>query len=178
MKPTILALLLTATSALAQMPPPPGGPMGPPPTGGPPPPQAGGGGDGGLIRDFFFPPEVVMRNQRAIALTADQQNAIRAEMQKALPQFTELQWQQSAEEEAMADLAKSDHPDESKILAQLDKLTSIENAMKRTQLTLMVRIKNLLTPDQQQKLRSLEKDARGKGGGRPIQGASPAPPAR
>ena len=165
----ILSLLLIATSAVAQMPPPPGGHMGPPPPGGPPP-QQGGGGDGGLIRECFFPPEMVMRNQKAIGLTADQQNSIRSEMQKSIPQFTELQWQQSAEEEAMQELAKTDHPDEAKILAQLDKLTTIENTMKRAQLSLMVRIKNLLTPEQQQKLRALEKDTsdtQGSGGGRP-----------
>jgi Spy/CpxP family protein refolding chaperone len=119
---------------------------------------------------------MVMRNQKAIGLTADQQTSIRGEMQKALPQFTELQWQQSAEEEAMQELAKVDHPDEAKILAQLDKLTTIENTMKRTQLSLMVRIKNLLTPEQQQKLRALEKETRGRqgsGGGRPAPGGPP-----
>lgn len=148
--------------------------MGPPPGGGPPPQQ--GGGDGGLIRECFFPPEMVMRNQKAIGLTADQQNAIRGEMQKAVPQFTDLQWQQSAEEENMQELAKTDHPDEAKILAQLDKLTTIENAMKRTQLALMVRVKNILTPDQQQKLRTIEKDTRGRQGpgvARPAPGGPP-----
>jgi Spy/CpxP family protein refolding chaperone len=115
---------------------------------------------------------MVMRNQKAIGLTADQQNAIRGEMQKTVSQFTDLQWQQSAEEETMQELAKADHPDEAKILAQLDKLTTIENTMKRTQLSLMVRVKNLLTPDQQQKLRALEKETRGRPG---PGGARPAP---
>ena len=98
-----------------------------------------------------------MRNQKAINLTADQQKAIKTEMQKSMSRFTELQWQQSAEEETMAGLMKQDHPDEKKVLSQLDKLLDIENEIKRLHLTSMIRIKNILTPEQQSKLREMKK---------------------
>ncbi len=97
----------------------------------------------------FFPGDLVMRNQKAISLTAEQQTAIRTEMQKTMSRFTELKWQQSAEEETMDALVKADHPDEKQVLAQLDKLLSIEDEMKRLHLGTMVRIKNILTTEQQ-----------------------------
>ena len=163
-KPHILtALIITSVTAWAQQPPPDGpppdgSPMGKPMMGGPGgPPGMGhqhpGGRPGGdMMGENFFPPDMVMRNQKAISLTADQQKSIKAEMQKSMSQFTDLQWQQSAEEETMAGLMKQDHPDEKQVLAQLDKLLDIENEIKRLHLTSMIRIKNILTPEQQKKL--------------------------
>ena len=106
----ITLLLCSAPFIHAQQPPPDGG-MGP----GPKPPND-------LMGRVFFPPELVMRNQRAIDLTSEQQTSIRAEMQKSLPRFTELQWELSAEEESLAKLLKSSKPDETQVLTQLDKL--------------------------------------------------------
>ena len=120
----------------------------------------GGRPGGDMMGENFFPPDMVMRNQKAINLTADQQKAIKADMQKSMSRFTELQWQQSAEEETMAGLMKQDHPDEKKVLTQLDKLLDIENEIKRLHLTSMIRIKNILTPEQQNKLREMKKQDR------------------
>lgn len=60
----------------------------------------------------------------------------------------------------MAGLMKQDHPDEKKVLTQLDKLLDIENEIKRLHLTSMIRIKNILTPEQQNKLREMKKQDR------------------
>ena len=111
----------------------------------------------------FFAPELIMQHQNAIGLTADQQAAIRAEMQKMMAQFTDLQWQQSAETEALATLVKQDRPDEKQVLAQLDKLLNIENQIKRLHTGLLVRLKNLLTSEQQAQLQELARS----GGPRP-----------
>src|SRR5215471_786365 len=111
----------------------------------------------------FFPPELIMQHQNAIGLTAEQQAAMRAEMQKMMAQFTDLQWQQSAETEALAALVAKEKPDEKEVLTQLDKLLNIENQIKRLHTGLLIRIKNTLTPEQQAKLRELT----GKSGPRP-----------
>ena len=167
-------LLLMASIGSAQ-PPPGGGMMGPGP-GGPPgqgPGRPRGPGGDGLMEDFF-PPEMVMRNQKAIGLTAEQQTAIRTDMQKSMAQFTDLRWQQSAAEEAMGLLVKPEHPDEKQVLAELDKLLKIENEVKRLNLASMIRIKNILTSDQQGKLRELQKQQgpqrQSRQGGPPPQG--------
>jgi Spy/CpxP family protein refolding chaperone len=105
----------------------------------------------------FFPPELVMRNQKAINLTPEQQSAIRSEMSQTTSRFNDLQWQLSAEEEALDSLVRGDVQDEKQILAQFDKLLLVEAELKRTQLSMLVRIKALLTPEQQQKLGELKK---------------------
>jgi Spy/CpxP family protein refolding chaperone len=106
-----------------------------------------------LMEQNFFPPELIMQHQKALGLTEEQQTAIRGEMQKVMPRFTELQWQQSAEAEAMAALLKQERPNEKEVLAQLDKLLNLENKIRRLHTGLLVRLKNTLTPQQQAQLR-------------------------
>ena len=160
----VVAVLAVAAVAWSQPEPPGGGnnQQQPPPGGDNGRMQGGmmqqaGPPRGDPLMENFFPPELVMRHQKEIGLTADQQKAIRAEMLKTAPKFMELQWQQSEEEEAMQALVKEGHPDEKAVLAQLDKLMSVENELKRVQLGNLVRIKNILTPEQQAKLTELKK---------------------
>jgi Spy/CpxP family protein refolding chaperone len=115
-----------------------------------------------LIEQNFFTPEHIMQHQNAIGLSADQQTAIRAEMKKILAQFTDLQWQESAETEALANLVKQDRPDEKHVLTQLDKVLIIEDEIKRQRTGLLVRIKNILTPEQQAQLRGIKKTPQSK----------------
>ncbi|HTS18375.1 MAG TPA: hypothetical protein VMP11_12440 [Verrucomicrobiae bacterium] len=126
-----------------------------------------------LMAENFFPAELVMQNQKAIELTADQQSAIKAEMQKTMAQFTDLKWQESAEQETMQSLARQDHPDEKQSLAEFNKLLNIENDIKRLQFGTMVRIKNILTPDQQARLRQIQSPPPQRPGGRQTGGGRP-----
>jgi Spy/CpxP family protein refolding chaperone len=110
---------------------------------------------GSLLDENFFPPELLMQHQKAISLTADQETAVRNEMTKMMARFTELQWKQSAEVEKLAEQVRQDRPDEKQVLEQLDKLLAVENEIKRLHTGLLVRVKNILTPEQQRQLRSL-----------------------
>jgi Spy/CpxP family protein refolding chaperone len=110
----------------------------------------------------FFPPELVIQHQEAIGLSPDQKDAFKAEMRQAQLKFTELQWKLQDEMEKMLLLVKQTHPDEQQVLAQLDKVLATEREVKKEQITLLVRIKNELTPEQQSKLAEL----RGKPAGR------------
>jgi len=56
-------------------------------------------------------------------------------------------------------LVKPASVDESAVLAQLDKVLAAEREIKRTQLTLMIRIKNKLTAQQQSLLEELRHPA-------------------
>lgn len=110
-----------------------------------------------LMADNFFSPDLIMENQKALKLSADQQTAIRAEMQKTMARFTDLKWQESAADEALDGLLKQERVDEKRALAQLDKLLAIENDVKRLHFGMLVRVKNLLTREQQRQLRELKK---------------------
>lgn len=104
----------------------------------------------------LFPPELVMQHQQAIGLTADQRDYLKNEIRQAQPRFTELQWKLEDEMEKMAGLLKQPHIDEQQMLAQLDKVLPLEREIKRTQLTLLARIKNKLTPEQQARLEEIK----------------------
>lgn len=126
-----VALLLTGSSLRAQQ---PGDPIG----------------------DHLFPPELVMQHQRAIGLSEDQKSYIMGEIQKAQTRFTESQWRLQGEVETMAALVQQDRVDELRILAQLDRILNFEREIKRTHMTLMIRIRNRLTLEQRAKLQEIK----------------------
>jgi Spy/CpxP family protein refolding chaperone len=107
------------------------------------------------VGDNLFPPELVMAHQAAIGLDDTQKTYIRAELLKAQTRFTELQWQLQDSMEALVALLKQTPADETRVIAQLDKVLTSEREIKRTQITLMLRIKNKLTSDQQSRLQKL-----------------------
>lgn len=104
----------------------------------------------------FFPPELVMQNQDAINLTEAQRNSISKEMQNAQSEFMTLQWDLSKETEKLKLLIEKERPGEASVLEQLDRMLAIENKIKKRQITLLIRIKNLLSHEQQEKLQQLK----------------------
>ena len=108
----------------------------------------------------LFQPELVMQHQQAIGLTEEQRNFIKAEIQKAQTRFTELQWQLQHEVETMVSVVKEQRADEQQVLDQLDRILNLEREIKRTHFTLIVRIKNRLTPEQQARLREIKNKVR------------------
>jgi len=109
------------------------------------------------IGDNFIPPELIMQHQQLIALREEQKALIAAEIQKAQARFTELQWQLASEVEAMAAIVKQERVDEGQTLAQLDKILNLEREIKRAHFTLIVRLKNSLTLEQQTRLQELKR---------------------
>jgi Spy/CpxP family protein refolding chaperone len=63
------------------------------------------------------------------------------------------------EAEKLVAIVKQPRIDEQQLLAQLDRVLSAEREVKRAQVTLMARIKNKLSPEQQQKLEELRTKA-------------------
>lgn len=143
-----VCVLFVTGSALAQTPRPAPGPHHDP------------------IGEALFPPELVMRHQQAIDLQPEQKTYIRDEMRKAQTRFTELQWQLQDAMESLVAVLEQTPVNESQALAQLEKILDTERQVKTLQITLMVRIKNKLTPEQQAQLREL----------RPAAPEAPPPP--
>ena len=119
------------------------------------PPGQRGPGQGPAPDDFgrnFFPPELVMQHQGEIGLQDSQRAALASAIQQAQGKFTDVQWKLSAEGEKMGRLLQPAQVDETQVLEEVDRILALEREMKRTQISLMVRIKNTLTPAQQAKL--------------------------
>jgi len=113
------------------------------------------------IAENLFPPDLVLSNQKAIGLDEAQRNFVRSEVLKAQTHFTELQFQLQDAMETLSGLLKENPVEEAQVLVQLDKVLNAEREVKRTQITLMVRIKNKLTAEQQSRLRQLRSESPG-----------------
>lgn len=107
------------------------------------------------IGQSFFAPELVIQHQEAIGLSAEQKDYLKTEIRQAQLKFTELQWKLQDEMEKLITLVKQPRVDEPQVLAQLERLLAAEREIKREQVTLLVRIKNKLTAEQQGKLTEL-----------------------
>jgi Spy/CpxP family protein refolding chaperone len=105
------------------------------------------------IAKYLFPPELIMSHAQDLALQDKQRETIKSEVQKAQSKFFDLQWQAREETDRMVKLLEQSPADEAKILEQADRVMSLEREIKRTHLTLLVHLRNLLTPEQQAKLR-------------------------
>ena len=115
-----------------------------------------GPGEDPLAR-FLFPPELVMSHQQAIGLSERQRSTIQQELQKAQGKFSDLQWRMSGDAEKMTHLLQATPVDEAQVLDQVDKILNTERDVKKTQITLLIRIKNTLTPEQQAKLNEMRR---------------------
>src|SRR5262247_1641654 len=114
------------------------------------------------LGENLFPPELVMQHQEALGLTEEKIALLETELHQAQARFTDLQEQLQAEAEKMVELVKQGRLDESKTLAQLDKILNLEREIKRAQIALLIKIKNSLTPEQQMKLREIQNRLRGR----------------
>jgi len=114
------------------------------------------------IAQSFFAPELVIQHQEAIGLSGEQRDYFKAEIRQAQLKFTELQWKLQDEVEKLVSLVKQPRVDEQQALAQLERVLAAEREIKKEQVTLLVRIKNKLTPEQQGKLAELRGKAANK----------------
>ena len=133
---------------------------------------------GGLM----FPPEMIMQHQRELGLTEEQKTFMRSEINRVSARFNDLQWQLQDAMEALHDSMKANPVNEQQAMAQLDKVLDTEREIKRLHMELAIRIKNRLTPEQQEKLHAgmhmmmgPGPDGPGRGPGRGPGSASPAP---
>lgn len=129
-------------------------------------------GDGPPLRpgEFLqrlFPPSVLMRHQRDIGLSGEQRRAITREMTATHKRLLELRWQLEAETAELAKLLDAARVDESTALERAGRVLELERQVKRAHLAMLVRLKNVLTPEQQARLRALRPHWRGgRGAGR------------
>jgi Spy/CpxP family protein refolding chaperone len=118
--------------------------------------MGGSPGPGGPpFLDDVFSPGLVMRYQSEIGLTDEQRGAITRQMEDAQKALVTLQWDVARESEKLTKLMQASHIDEAAALQQADQVMTAEHQLKKAHLALLIRIKNLLTPAQQQQLGKL-----------------------
>ncbi len=107
--------------------------------------------------EYLYPPDRVMGHAMELGLDDAQKTAIRNEVQKVQVKFTDLQFDLQGESEKMVRLLQEKPVDETKVLAQVDRILALEKEIKKMQVSLLVRIKNVLTPAQQAKLSEIQR---------------------
>jgi Spy/CpxP family protein refolding chaperone len=147
------AAFLIVTVVVGQQQPPPG--PGQPPQGanmpnGPHPPP-----NPDPLAHLMFPPDMILGHTRELNLTDEQKAFMRSETQKTTAAFQELQWKLQDQMELLQETMKSTSVNEQQALAQLDKVLDVEREIKRLHIGLAVRLKNRLTPEQQEQLHKM-----------------------
>lgn len=110
------------------------------------------------LAHLMFPPDMILGHARELNLSDEQKAFMRAEVQKATSAFQELQWKLQDQAELLHETMKSTSVNEQQALAQLDKVLDIEREIKRLHIGLAVRLKNRLTPEQQEQLHKMRMD--------------------
>jgi Spy/CpxP family protein refolding chaperone len=104
--------------------------------------------DADPIARHLFPPDLIMAHQDELGLDDKQRAAIKAEVLKAQPKFMEWQWDMGEETQKMVALLRATPVNEEKVLEQADRIMALERNVKRTHLSLLIRLKNILTAEQ------------------------------
>jgi Spy/CpxP family protein refolding chaperone len=103
----------------------------------------------------LFAPDLVLKYQQDIGLDDSQSKALKALVQQAQSKFLDLQWDMQVEAGKLVQLVRVPHVDESAAIAQAERVLNLERDVKKAQLSLLIRIKNVLSSAQQEKLLAL-----------------------
>lgn len=115
----------------------------------------GAGGDGDVFKGKLFPPNVVLEHQDALRLTKEQFTAIRAAVVEVQSNVAEYEWDlRIAYQEVLAELDKAPIQS-SRVLELIDAALAAENEVKKLQVAMLIKLRNLLTDEQMDYLRQV-----------------------
>ena len=117
-----------------------------------------GHGMGGPLERDLFPPELVLSNQIALSLSADQIASIKKQVGDTHTRVLDVQVDLHRVTEQLNTALAGPKIDEDAVLRLASQAMDLEKQIKSAHLALMIRIKNLLSPDQQEKARSLTRE--------------------
>lgn len=103
----------------------------------------------------LFSPEDIMNHQDKIGLSDEQEIIIRDLLEGHQSDFLNLNWDLKSLMAGLGDILSDTSIDEVKAQAQLDKILALETQIKKKHISLMIQIKNLLSREQQEKLKAL-----------------------
>jgi Spy/CpxP family protein refolding chaperone len=108
-----------------------------------------------VFKGKLFPPNVILENRDQLNLSKEQFTAIRAAVVEVQAGVAEHEWDmQEAYQALMLELDQSP-VDEDKVLEYAGNALLAENQVKKKQMAMLVRLKNLLTAEQIEYLESV-----------------------
>jgi Spy/CpxP family protein refolding chaperone len=115
----------------------------------------GAGGD--PIARLLYPPEALLGHAQELGLDDAQRKAIRSRVVEAQKQFLDAQLSLQEASEELQRLLQERPVNETKALAAADQVMGFERTVKRAHLSLLIHLKNLLTPAQLAKMAEIQK---------------------
>jgi len=117
-------------------------------------------------QSFGFPWWRDAQFQRDLSLTSEQSAQIDAVFQKTIPSLREKRTELDAQEEELSRMIAA-NADEALVVKQVDRVESIRSHMNKTRTLMLLRMRQVLTPEQRVKLNQLyeqwQKDHRSRG---------------
>ena len=107
------------------------------------------------LEQHFVTPEVIMQHQKELGITGSQREQIKRRVSEAQVRFTELQWDMQAHVGDLSELLADTGAEESEVLQRLDKVLATEARIKRAQVSMLVGLRKILTPEQLEEARRL-----------------------
>jgi len=109
----------------------------------------------GAIESRVFAPEFIMEHQGELGIEPTQRETILHEVEQSQAEQVGLHWELQGQKEQLAKILDGARVDEQALREAASRLMDWENRVKLRNLTMLVRVKNALTPAQQQRLRAL-----------------------
>lgn len=97
----------------------------------------------------LYPPALIMQHRRAIDLTDEQRDAISRMIEDLQGRVVSLEWELLDELQSFNEVLEGDRVDLDRAQDVMSRVLGKEGEIKRAHLELLVRIKNLLSADQQ-----------------------------
>ena len=105
--------------------------------------------------DHLFPPDLLLSNQIALGLSDDQVSSIKKALNETHPKIIDVQTSLQRVTEQLNDQLEAPRVDEGAALALAGQAMDLEKQIKTAHMSLLIRVKNLLTPEQQDKAKAL-----------------------
>ena len=103
----------------------------------------------------LFPPELIMQHARAIRLNDEQRVTITRHIEQLQSRVVRMQWQLTEQVEALRQTLARPRVDQDRAIDQLNRVLDTEQDIKKAHLEMLIRIKNVLRPEQQTELARL-----------------------
>ncbi len=107
-----------------------------------------------MFKGKLFPPNVILEHQAELNLTREQFTAIKSAVVEIQATIAGFEWDmREAQQKVLAELDQSP-VNEKRVLEHVSVVLAAENQLKKQQMTMLIRLRNLLTPDQVDYLKS------------------------
>lgn len=114
--------------------------------------------EGDPFSSVLFTAEEIMQHGRAIDLNDEQRDAITRLIEDLQGRVVALQWRLLDETESVREALDRPRVDLDRVMDRFRQALDTETEIKRAHLELLVRMKNVLRPEQQEKLKELRKE--------------------